>query len=478
MSGYSSPVAQPQSQSFQAMKLSELLGYIKGVINNAFVGTYWITAEVSNINQSAHNGHVYFDLVETQSGVNKAFIRGNLWASRASQVLPRFYQVTGGQITIGMELMLLVKVEMHPQYGLSLTIFDINPEYTLGHLERLRQETINKLKADGIWDLNRQQRLPILLQRLAIITSSTAAGWGDFQKQISQNPVGGLLKITLFSSMMQGAGTTKSISNALDQVANNLADFDAVVIIRGGGSKMDLSAFDDYHLCCLIANFPLPIITGIGHEKDVSVADMVAHSPHKTPTAVADFLLRRMEQVVAHLFGAEERLESLLTCIEVVMSDKITFLSNQSQIVLGQIERTTIMQNLEYRSRLTNILKLRISTEGHRIDRFNNQINYQVEMGKVRCSERLQAINYHVSRLTQYLSDLPNKLSEQINLHERVARLYDPQNIMKRGFLPVLKGDKPVQSIDDLHVNEKLRILMLDGELIANVETLTENNHE
>lgn len=476
--GYDAPLSKPQQQSFQAMKLSELLGYVKGVLNNALGGYYWITAEVSNISQSAHNGHVYFDLVETQNGIKKAFVRGNLWSGRASQVLPRFYQVTGGPITFGMELMMLVKVDMHLQYGLSLTIYDINPEYTLGHLERLRQETINKLKADGIWDLNRQQYLPSLIQRVAVITSATAAGWGDFQKQISQNPVGRLLKITLFSSMMQGEGTTASIANSLTKIAENLEDFDAVVMIRGGGSKMDLSAFDDYLLCSLVANFPLPIITGIGHEKDLSVADMVAHTPQKTPTAVADFLLRRMELVVTQLFNAESRLEAILTESMEKSSQKLDYLSQRSQLILGQIERKSLLQLSDFSHSLERNLSVRLRLETDRVHSNQLHLEHLLQLHNSKNHQGAQMITYLSQRLTSWLKNLPRKMLETQVQYERIAELHSPQIIMKRGFLPVLKNGEPIQSVHSLQLSDSLKVLLLDGEITTNIQSIEKKEDE
>lgn len=476
--GYDAPLSKPQQQSFQTMRLSELLGYVKGVLNNALGGYYWITAEVSNISQSAHNGHVYFDLVETQNGIKKAFVRGNLWSGRASQVLPRFYQVTGGPITFGMELMMLVKVDMHLQYGLSLTIYDINPEYTLGHLERLRQETINKLKADGIWDLNRQQYLPSLIQRVAVITSATAAGWGDFQKQISQNPVGRLLKITLFSSMMQGEGTTASIANSLTKIAENLEDFDAVVMIRGGGSKMDLSAFDDYLLCSLVANFPLPIITGIGHEKDLSVADMVAHTPQKTPTAVADFLLRRMELVVTQLFNAESRLEAILTESMEKSSQKLDYLSQRSQLILGQIERKSLLQLSDFSHSLERNLSVRLRLETDRVHSNQLHLEHLLQLHNSKNHQGGQMITYLSQRLTSWLKNLPRKMLETQVQYERIAELHSPQNIMKRGFLPVLKNGEPIQSVHSLQLSDSLKVLLLDGEITTNIQSIEKKEDE
>ncbi len=476
--GYDAPLSKPQQQSFQAMKLSELLGYVKGVLNNALGGYYWITAEVSNISQSAHNGHVYFDLVETQNGIKKAFVRGNLWSGRALQVLPRFYQVTGGSITFGMELMMLVKVDMHLQYGLSLTIYDINPEYTLGHLERLRQETINKLKADGIWDLNRQQYLPSLIQRVAVITSATAAGWGDFQKQISQNPVGRLLKITLFSSMMQGEGTTASIANSLTKIAENLEDFDAVVMIRGGGSKMDLSAFDDYLLCSLVANFPLPIITGIGHEKDLSVADMVAHTPQKTPTAVADFLLRRMELVVTQLFNAESRLEAILTESMEKSSQKLDYLSQRSQLILGQIERKSLLQLSDFSHSLERNLSVRLRLETDRVHSNQLHLEHLLQLHNSKNHQGAQMFTYLSQRLTSWLKNLPRKMLETQVQYERIAELHSPQNIMKRGFLPVLKNGEPIQSVHSLQLSDSLKVLLLDGEITTNIQSIEKKEDE
>lgn len=464
-----------QSQPLSSLKLSQLLGYIKGVVQNAFNGTYWVTAEVSNINYSPHNGHVYFDLVETEFGVKKAYIRGNLWAGVANKVLPKFKNITGGNIAIGMELLLLVKVEMHPLYGFSLTIFDINPEYTLGHLERLRQETIKRLKSEGVWDLNRSIKLPTLVQRIAVITSPTAAGWGDFQKQIDQNRVGPLLRLTLFPAMMQGNNAPASIGKALEEINRAIERFDAVIIIRGGGSKMDLSVFDDYYLCCLIANFPLPVITGIGHDRDVSVADMVAHTSQKTPTAVAEYLLRRMEQVLIQQLNAELRLVALLDRTKANMIQRVEELSKRTQICLNQKSHESLSYILNRKNQLGQILSLRLKQEENQVANLWSQLRHLLQLKNAQFDQLLQVVNYQALRLTNYLTNVPAKLSDHQNNLEQLNRLYDPQNIMNRGFLPVTNSGRLIKNISDVKEGDHLEILLLDGMAETCVTRIKEN---
>ena len=206
-----------------------------------------------------------------------------------------FRKATGSPLSAGMKILAKVIVSYHELYGLSLQITDLDASYTLGEAERQKQLTIEQLKADGVWDMNREAEMPLLVQRIAVVSSATAAGYRDFCTQLSEG--GYAFRIELFEAIMQGAAAEDSICEQLEAIATRAEEFDAVVVIRGGGSVSDLSCFNSYRLCSYVAQFPLPILTGIGHDKDVSVADMVAHTPLKTPTAVAGWLIERMKSI-------------------------------------------------------------------------------------------------------------------------------------------------------------------------------------
>lgn len=470
--GYSAPLFDQVPQEQQAIKLSYLLEEIRGVVQRAFRDKYWITAEVSNYSRNNSSGHYYFDLVETEKGVQIAFARANLWGGIASRVLSDFQSITGGPIVNGMELLMQVSVSMHPQYGLSFTIHDINPEYTLGNLERQRQETINRLQSEGIWERNKEHHLPMLLQRIAVISSDTAAGWGDFQQQLAQNIVGRLMQVELFPSIMQGTDTTPSIFQAMAKIHQSETPFDAIVIIRGGGSKMDLSAFDSYQICRYIALNPLPVITGIGHDRDTSIADMVAHTSLKTPTAVADFLLRRMEQVILQLFNAENRLSNLLTAIMDGQREAIQRLINRSSLSLTRMEKDYLITIHSYKYRLEQLIHEKLVGEENKLDVQLAQTASTLAIERTKLREQEQRLTYHKERLERWLSDFPQRLELRQDQYDQIARLHDPHNIMNRGFVPVVRDGKAITYTTQVREGDQLRILLMDGELGTNVRTI------
>lgn len=272
--------------------LSELSILIEDSLRECLPETYLVQAEIASLSEKG--GHLYVDLVEKAGrGLIAARMRATCWQSRWAMLRAYFLQETGMQLQTGMQVLVEVEVQFHAVYGLSLNILNIDPRYTLGDLARQRQETIRRLTEDGIMDLQRSFPLPTLVRRLAVISASEAAGYGDFVHQLSDSPY--RFSTSLFPATMQGEHAEQSILSALDAVFAQVEDFDAVVIIRGGGATTDLSCFDQYTLCAHCAQFPLPILTGIGHTRDVSVLDLVAHLALKTPTAVAAWLIERMD---------------------------------------------------------------------------------------------------------------------------------------------------------------------------------------
>ena len=298
----------------QHITLSELQRRIKQAVESALPLPVWVVAEVSELKVN-YSGHCYLELVEKSepakggTPIPRAQARAVIWRSQYAMLSSYFKAETGSALSAGMKILAKVIVSYHELYGLSLQITDLDASYTLGEVERQKQMTIAQLQADGVWDMNREQEMPLLTQRIAIVSSAAAAGYRDFCNELQQG--GYAFRTTLFEAVVQGASAEDSVCRALQQVAVQAEEFDAVVIIRGGGSASDLSCFNSYRLCSYVAQFPLPVITGIGHDKDTSVADMVAHTPLKTPTAVAAWLTERMARLDGWLDEASFRLSDL-----------------------------------------------------------------------------------------------------------------------------------------------------------------------
>lgn len=267
---------------------------VKRHLEDHFFESVWLQAEISELKQNP-SGHCYLTLVEKDPGSNALLARASavVWASTWRMVKPYFEAQTGRSLAPGLSVLVRVQVSYSVLYGLSLVIYDIDPSFTVGELELARQRTIARLEAEGMFDMNAQLSLPLLPRRLAVVSSPTAAGWRDFRRQLEGNEYGFRFRLQLFPAVMQGDAAPESIIGALDQIAAEADSFDAVLILRGGGGAMDLVCFDDYELAVNVAQFPLPVLTAIGHDHDFHIVDMVAHTHVKTPTALADWLLDR-----------------------------------------------------------------------------------------------------------------------------------------------------------------------------------------
>jgi exodeoxyribonuclease VII large subunit len=292
--------------------ISDLTLLIQSTLENELEPVYWVVGELADFRQ-APQGHAYFELIEKQGNQVIAKIKANLWQFTYRTVAARFEAQTGSGLKNGMKVLAQVAVNYHPVYGLSVNVKDIDPSYSLGERARIKQETIDRLTKEGLIKLNSSHPLPIFVQKIAVISSQTAAGYGDFVNQIDQNPSGFKVYHRLFPSMMQGNEAVSSLINAIS-TAESMAEqlqLEAIVIIRGGGAQLDLDCFDAYTLAVKIAQCPLPVFTGIGHERDETIADLVAHTRLKTPTAVAEFLLSGFREFEANLGIALTRLERI-----------------------------------------------------------------------------------------------------------------------------------------------------------------------
>lgn len=279
--------------------LSELCGWIQAMVENDLPDRYWVRAEIASMSV---RGHCYMELVEkAENGILAAKVRATCWSNVYSLLSAYFAQETGQVLHAGLQVLLQVSVTFHAVYGLSLNVLNIDPTYTLGDLAKQRQATIRQLTEDGVMELQRALPVPSLVRRVAVISSADAAGYGDFCDQLLHNRFGYAFHTQLYPAVMQGDTAAKSIIQALTSIAEQEEEWDVVVIIRGGGATTDLSCFDDYMLASHCAQFPLPIIAGIGHTRDVSVVDMVVHSSVKTPTAAAEWLIERVAKQVERL---------------------------------------------------------------------------------------------------------------------------------------------------------------------------------
>lgn len=292
-----------------SISLLELNRQISEVVNAAFDSFIWVTAEISEI-RTASNGHCYLELVEKSKKTSTivARQRATIWNQRWWLMKETFEVTTGQTLKAGIKILVCVQVQMHEAYGMSLNIVDIDPSFTLGEMALRRQEIINRLTEEGMIDMNKELEMPIIPQRIAVISAKNAAGFGDFCHQLENNEYGAKFYIHLFPATMQGEKTESSIIEALNNIYNNVELFDVVVIIRGGGGVADLASFDSYDLAVNIANFPIPVIVGIGHERDNTILDIVAHTSVKTPTAAAALLIDLLGEQISHIEQLKEEM--------------------------------------------------------------------------------------------------------------------------------------------------------------------------
>ena len=287
--------------------LKELCDWIEEVVENDLPERYWVRAEIASMSV---RGHCYMELVEKgENGILSAKVRATCWNNVYALLSAYFAQEAGESLHVGLQVLLEVSVEFHAVYGLSLNIWNIDPTYTLGDLAKQRQATLQQLTEDGVMELQKELKLPSLVRRIAVISSADAAGYGDFCDQLKNNRFGFSFQTQLYPAVMQGDNSAHSIIEALHSIAEQEEEWDVVVIIRGGGANTDLRCFDDYNLTSHCAQFPLPIIAGIGHTRDISIVDMVVKISVKTPTAAAEWLIERVAEQVEQVGGLVLRLQ-------------------------------------------------------------------------------------------------------------------------------------------------------------------------
>ncbi len=431
----------------QELSLLELNNRIRGVVNDAFPGTCWVRAEMSDVRTNASSGHCYLEFIEKNpvTGQLVAKARGSIWAKTFRMLKPYFEMETGQLFASGLKVLVKVSIEFHELYGYSLTVLDIDPAYTMGDMLRRRMEIIRQLKEEGVFALNKELPFPVLPKRIAVITSPTAAGYEDFLNQLANNRSGYPFYTKLFPALMQGERTEESVIAALDRIYNYLDYFDVVVIIRGGGATSDLNSFDSYLLAANCAQFPLPVITGIGHERDDTILDMVAHTRMKTPTAVAEFLIGRMDSAAVELEGLQQEVSELATGILLKQKNYLQLLGTRLPVVaVNRIER-----NRSYLQMVGN--KLPVSASALLSRRRSSLETMQMQLQ---------------NRVTTRLAEG----SRFIQLTEQFIKMASPDYVLKRGYSLTLKDGKIIKHATDLTSGDELTTRFMDGEVKSIVE--------
>lgn len=429
-----------------ALTLYELNSMVRDVVELGMPGSYWVEAELSEVRE--RSGHCYMELVQKDLTGNSTVARASArcWRSTWASVRPGFEQVTGEHFRAGLKVLLQVHAQFHENFGFSWIVTDIDPAYTLGDMARRRQEIIRILKEEGVFDLNKELCLSLFASRIAVVSSESAAGYGDFCNQLDTNAYGFAFSVRLFPAVMQGERTEGSIISALDAINSEADDFDCVVIIRGGGAVSDLSAFDSLALAENVANFPLPVITGIGHERDESVLDMVANKRVKTPTAAAALLIENLKHTYDRIVQAQER-------ISVSVSRRMDYERVRLERVSGRIPV------------LFSLVKTR---QQARIDSFFARVG--AAAGRIVAEERLRLDRLSVALAPAVRQRLSAENHRLELLGQRISAV-DPTILLRRGYSITLHNGRAVYSPDQLSDGDVIETRLAEG----NVRSVVRN---
>jgi exodeoxyribonuclease VII large subunit len=474
------------SSRFTLLELNNLIG---NVIQDNFSEAVWVIAEISEMKVN-RTGHCYLELVEKNTLTDEiaARARATIWSYTFRMLKPYFETSTGQSFSEGIVLLVQVTVEFHPAYGLSFNIKDIDPTYTLGDMVRRRREIIARLQEAGIFDMNRELPLPLVPQRIAVISSATAAGYQDFIHQLDNNGYNFVIYHQLFEAYMQGSEAIPSILKALDDIFRQEENFDAVAIIRGGGAQADLSCFDNFDLAYAVAQFPLPVITGIGHEKDDTILDLVAHTRQKTPTAAAEFFISGMARFRERLVELQELITDRTTVILERYTEELEELGTKTKNITGHFLASEQLRLIKAGKRYMSGVSRFVNMHSHILDKFRLKISrlpvLQLNKKQFECGRLSHDIRFAVKnrlhschlKLAQTAGSFSGKVRSRLQLavielrnNEESSRMLDPQNILKRGFTISLQNGKPVKSVLSVSDEVNLETRFHDGSVISKI---------
>ncbi len=445
------------------LSLSELQMVIRDSLYLSLPDFYWVVAEISEIKQN-YSGHCYLELIEKQSDETsiKARIKAVIWSSRFGFIRSFFENATGETLREGFKILVKAKIEYHELYGLSLVITDIDPSYTAGEMAAKRLQIIRRLEQEGVFGMNRELEIPAVPQRIAIISSRNAAGYTDFMNHLRDNSYGYVFYTALFDSVMQGNDTEQSIISAFERIALNINKFDVVVIIRGGGSQTDLSWFDNYNIAYYVTQFPLPVITGIGHEKDLSVTDMVACRSLKTPTAVADFLIECLVETENHLIALGDEIKNLSKEILDDYKERLekakSTIGPLTRIMISEVRKTISDISIE----ILNLGKGKIYRAAMILAGHQSKLVSACLAGT---SARETQLNFLKTELNLNTVDFLKLNKNRMSSLETRLNILNPVNVLKRGYTITSINGKIAKESEYLKEGDVIETLFSDGEV-------------
>lgn len=439
-------VLQGTSKSPNTITLQEFNNRIKRLLADPSVMNCWVVAETTDVRI---NQHCYLQLLEKnpKTGATVAKIKAIIWGSQFRFLNARFKQVTGRDIGNDMKIMVCLSVNYSPQYGLTVVINDINPEFTLGDMERQRQEILNRLTQEGIIGQNKTVPVPPVLQRIAIVSAAGAAGYGDFMKQLTDNKYGVCFYPCLFQATMQGVKTVPTVLAALDKVEQNQHLFDCVVIIRGGGGTEELNSFDNYDLARRVATFPLPVIVGIGHERDITVLDYVAGIRVKTPTAAAEHIILQAANALAHIGDLSNQVVSIARDYIARAKEQLSYYAGNLPIMAQRIIDTNTLRLQNFIQNIPLHVQRRIEGENAQLARQKDAIKNAVAQVKMKETMRLEALGDKIELLS-------------------------PRKVMARGYTLTTCEGKIMTDAAQIEAGKLVTIHFRDGKVVAGTQSV------
>lgn len=439
-------VLQGTSKSPNTITLQEFNNRIKRLLADPSVMNCWVVAETTDVRI---NQHCYLQLLEKnpKTGATVAKIKAIIWGSQFRFLNAQFKQVTGRDIGNDMKIMVCLSVNYSPQYGLTVVINDINPEFTLGDMERQRQEILNRLTQEGIIGQNKTVPVPPVLQRIAIVSAAGAAGYGDFMKQLTDNKYGVCFYPCLFQATMQGVKTVPTVLAALDKVEQNQHLFDCVVIIRGGGGTEELNSFDNYDLARRVATFPLPVIVGIGHERDITVLDYVAGIRVKTPTAAAEHIILQAANALAHIGDLSNQVVSIARDYIARAKEQLSYYAGNLPIMAQRIIDTNTLRLQNFIQNIPLHVQRRIEGENAQLARQKDAIKNAVAQVKMKETMRLEALGDKIELLS-------------------------PRKVMARGYTLTTCEGKIMTDAAQLEAGKLVTIHFRDGKVVAGTQSV------
>ena len=446
----------------QTVSLSELNDSIKNLLEGTFDFPLWVMAEIAEMKVAA-NGHCYLDLLEKteKSGKDIARARATIWRNTFPLLKAYFEETTGQVLGNGLKVMLLVEVRFHSLYGYSLNVVDINPSFTLGEMALQREKILAELEKEGVLELNQQLDFPILPQRIAVISSEGAAGYEDFLNELTNNADNYRFEVTLFPAVMQGEKTESSVVAALDEIYAQIDDFDVVAIIRGGGAKLDLSAFDNKLIAENVTQFPLPVLAGIGHTKDQTVLDIVSYQSLKTPTAVADFLIQQFRV-------QDEKIQELQENLQAVVNEILTGEQQNLQELYFSFKSGVGYRLQQEESRLLQFQENTRKQSGHLLAMEMQQLFYMPEKINLIVhtifSQKERLLDNQFDWLKRSVVLTMNQQQRQLENFMEKVKILKPENLLKRGYHLVTDDmGKIVKGMEQVEVDDMVQIHFTKG---------------